>query len=154
MSEYVAPPDACTLCKERGKTWQGSDPRCAYPNDGAFVSENWSCATDGLLREVAYEAECSRVPLPYGMSKWWHEDQNYFVALLDGMYDGEDDGEPAPGDALWLSWYKHRGQTMATWLLDAYGPPRTPTAAETKRIAEYLSAKLRATHESETTEQK
>jgi hypothetical protein len=32
------------MCKQRGKTWEGADPQCAFEN-GIFSSENWNCAT-------------------------------------------------------------------------------------------------------------
>ena len=31
----------CTACQNRGKTWQGGDPVCAFPN-GVFDSSNWN----------------------------------------------------------------------------------------------------------------
>jgi len=43
---------ACRLCEQRGKTWEGSDPKCAFESYG-FSHDNWNCATMNRLREIA-----------------------------------------------------------------------------------------------------
>ena len=27
---------ACEMCRKRGKTWNGGDPVCSFPNGGSF----------------------------------------------------------------------------------------------------------------------
>jgi len=46
----------CRLCQERGKTWEGSDPRCAFVG-GVFTTDNWNCATMNRLRDMTGELE-------------------------------------------------------------------------------------------------
>jgi hypothetical protein len=49
---------ACKLCNERGKTWNGDDPVCAFEN-GVFSNDNWNCATMNKLRNISEELDKS-----------------------------------------------------------------------------------------------
>jgi hypothetical protein len=84
----------CRYCAERGKTWSGSDPRCAFREDGTFDPENWACASMLELREVAkrLEVHC-------------RDDQ---AAASIGAVPFE--GETYTGYIV-MSWYKERGRT-------------------------------------------
>jgi hypothetical protein len=84
---------ACKRCIERGKTWNGGDPKCAFES-GVFDTDNWMCATMNALRD---KAEDNRV---------YNNDQS--GALLP---DGE-------GSYIVLSWYKNRGRTEGAWVFD------------------------------------
>lgn len=102
----------CKLCTERGKTWQGDDPECAFET-GTFSAKNWNCATMGKLRNLCED------------STVWNEDQN--AALLCG----ED------CDHVVLSWYKRRGRTEGAYMLnDGIATPLTLEEAE-KVIVKY-----------------
>jgi hypothetical protein len=43
---------ACPRCQKRGKTWNGNDPRCGFPDGKSFSADNWNCATLNRLREL------------------------------------------------------------------------------------------------------
>jgi hypothetical protein len=110
----------CKACKERGQTWNGSPPKCAF-EEGHFSRENWNCATANAIRDLVYEGQN---PMPEGVDYRYCEDQKYatvHVADIDG---------PGPALALWVSWYKSRGGTDAMWLLEEYSEPRQPTEAD------------------------
>jgi hypothetical protein len=83
----------CKRCIERGKTWNGGDPKCAFES-GVFDTDNWMCATMNALRD---KAEDNRV---------YNNEQS--GALLP---DGE-------GSYIVLSWYKNRGRTEGAWVFD------------------------------------
>ena len=82
----------CKECEKRGKTWEGSDPRCAFDSSGKFklneagLGDNWNCATLNTIREYMYDNDFVH----------WSEDNNVGVAVYDGMF-------------LILHWYKRRG---------------------------------------------
>lgn len=77
----------CKACKARGKTWNGGDPKCAFP-EGVFTEENWMCATMSLLRSKVED------------SAFAHDDHNTALIALDD--------NPR---ILLLNWYKSRGCT-------------------------------------------
>lgn len=77
----------CAACETRGKTWNGGDPQCAFP-DGVFTEANWRCATMSLLRRKVEEAAFE------------HEDHSTAMITLDD--------NPR---ILLLHWYKSRGCT-------------------------------------------
>ncbi len=112
----------CKACAARGKTWNGSDARCAFET-GAFSAENWNCATLNALRDLVYEGQN---PMPPGVDYRYCDDQKYATVHIDGV---ELDGERI-GLALWVSWYKSRGSTEAVWLLSESAAPRAPTERE------------------------
>lgn len=104
---------ACQMCEERGKTWAGDDPRCAFKT-GRFSSDNWNCATMNALRDAAEGGDLKR----------WSEDQWFALLVADGR-------------ALALSWYKRRGRTEVCMLLEI--EPRPPTENECLEILGMLS---------------
>jgi hypothetical protein len=91
----------CKRCRERGKTWEGANPKCAFPS-GVFRSDNWNCATMNELRELADSAAA------------WSEDQH--AALL-----------PWEGEFIVLGWYKHRGRTEVARVISTSATLRTLT---------------------------
>ena len=38
----------CHMCVARGKTWSGSDPKCAFLADGTFTADNWGLRVDAV----------------------------------------------------------------------------------------------------------
>lgn len=122
---------SCNMCKERGQTWNGGAPQCAFEDGGVFSPDNWNCATVNAIRDICYEGQ----DLPYGVDYQYCEDQKYATIKTDGIED-----MPM---ALWVSWYKSRGGTEAMWLLDNYDPPRQPTEQECVDIIEAYKQQAR-----------
>lgn len=119
----------CKLCKERGQTWNGGAPQCAFVGD---LSDNWNCATLNAIRDICYEGQRE---MPVGVDYQYCEDQKYATVKIDDVRDGRGN---RIGLALWVSWYKSRGKTDALWILSDDAPPREPTEAElTAIIAHY-----------------
>lgn len=86
----------CRRCKERGKTWEGDDPECAFTKT-FFSPDNWNCATMNALRDLAEERTI------------WNDDSQ--AAIL-----------PIPdGGFLVLRWYKNRGRTEVAAVLSTDG---------------------------------
>ncbi len=108
---------ACKMCKERGKDWDGDDPRCAF--DGDFA-DNWNCATLNAIRVICYEGQH---PMPDGVAYTYCDDMKYATIRISEV-DGID------GLALYVEWYKSRGTTDAVWLLGGADEPRQPTEEE------------------------
>lgn len=121
------PARACRMCRERGKTWNGGDPECAFPNGGQFTVENWNCATANALRDISGQDE----PHDNADHRWFN-DQNYSTILVDAV-----DLSSGPAYALWMTWYKHRGRTEGLWLLGG-DEPRKPTEEDAVEIIEAL----------------
>jgi hypothetical protein len=88
----------CPRCATRGKTSQGSDPKCAFP-DGVFTGDNWNCATMNVLRKIA------------DIHAVYCEDE--YAALLP---------YPDSGSFIVLKWYKRRGKTDIAAMLDGFNP--------------------------------
>ena len=119
---------SCAECVARGKTWKGSEPKCAF-NSGRF-SENWNCATAGLIRDICDEGQTL---LPDGIDYAYCDDDKYATIKVDEI---EIEGGPL---ALWVSWYKNRGSTQAMWFLFDGVPPRVPTETECLLVAKFYS---------------
>lgn len=108
----------CAACKNRGQTWPGSPPTCAFDDwDG-----NWNCATLNAIREIVCEGQS---PMPSGVDYNYCDDMKYATVYCDHI-------ELPSGHAmaLWVAWYKSRGGTDALWLLNHDGSPRKPTEAD------------------------
>jgi hypothetical protein len=87
---------ACKRCEERGKTWEGSDPVCAFKS-GTFSADNWRCATMSELRKLC------------GSDVVWSEDQN--AALLP----------TGDGGHVVMTWYKSRGRVDGAYIMTCEG---------------------------------
>lgn len=127
------PKEPCPMCKARIKDWNGSDPECSFPDGGQFNCEGWNCATANAIRDLC--GESTDDDRAVGVDFQFCEDQKYVTIKIDhiDMPSGE------RWMALWVSWYKRRGQTEAMWLLSNYNPPRAPTAAECEAIITALN---------------
>jgi hypothetical protein len=121
----------CKMCSERGQTWRGSPPRCGFGEDGKMVEENWNCATINAIRDICYEGQND---MPPGVDYRYCDDQKYATIDLHRM-DGLDD-RPL---AMWVTWYKSRGETEGVWLMFDDQPPRRPTEAECLSIIDHYS---------------
>ena len=131
-----ARPMVCDACKARGKTREGSDPKCGFPN-GRFSLENWNCASLNALRDLVYEGQD---PMPSGVDYRYCEDQKYATVQVETI-------EGAGGAlALWVTWYKSRGGTDAVWLLFSSGEaPRPPTEDELMAVVRHYSPNVEVT---------
>jgi len=83
----------CNFCDERGKTWEGSDPKCAFEAE-IFNSDNWNCATMNKLRDLAVDC------------KAYADDQSCAIIPIPDDYE-----------FVILSWYKSRGRTEGAWIV-------------------------------------
>lgn len=127
----------CKKCLARKKDWEGDDPVCfleyQQENDNAqenFFHKNWNCATLNELRDICYEGQ----ELPYEVDYQYCDDQKYATIKINDI-------ENVEGLALWVSWYKNRGETDAVYILDDTLPPRFPTEDELVKIIDYFNNK-------------
>jgi hypothetical protein len=89
----------CSLCVEQG--WPddfGSEPQCAFTENGKFTADNWACATAMKLRSLATGEDWEREQ---------HSGDQKIATLpfFDGMF-------------LVIGWYKNRGTTEFVAVLD------------------------------------
>ena len=119
----------CKLCIERGKTWEGDSPICAFFQNK--FGDNWNCATVGKLRELCHDT----FNLPAGIDHQYCDDQHYVTIKVDHLELSDSD----PPLALWMTWYKNRGRTDAMWLLFDDCLPRVPTESECLKVIEAYS---------------
>lgn len=84
----------CAMCAQRGKTWDGDDPVCAFDTAGKFNASNWNCATMNKLREIA---------------------DGYGLRIRHDMAAASIGCVPFEGDDysgyIVMTWYKDRGRT-------------------------------------------
>ena len=86
----------CKECEKRGKTWNGSDPACAFPMD-YFSIDNFECATIGILRDY----------MEMMNSIFSDGDENLGVISYDNMF-------------IVLTWYKNRGRVQSFQLYNKH----------------------------------
>lgn len=104
----------CKLCTERGQTWSGSPPVCAFES-GQFSSKNWNCATCIAIR--ARMEDCDAV-------KWVSGDQRYGTLPLGDEFNEYFDDFVV---CVWATWYKSRGKTDVLFFLTDSSNVITPT---------------------------
>jgi hypothetical protein len=111
---------ACKLCNERGKTWNGDDPVCAFEN-GVFSNDNWNCATMNKLRNISEELDKSmRHDMSCGSIGYVPMDNDYTTDDFDTF-----------GGYIVMTWYKERGRTgNAVFMTDSETSPLTIKHAE------------------------
>ena len=107
----------CLSCRDRGKSWAGSDPVCAFDLSESF-NDNYACATLLELRELLHK--------PNDLIKGSVFEGQHSV-LVDLMFT-EFPNRHVVG--LYISWYKRRGSTEQIWLLSDNLDPRIPTEQE------------------------
>lgn len=105
----------CRRCSERGKTWSGDDPKCAFPN-GIFTPDNWNCATMNELRDIADEFDKTfRDDNSCGSIGYVPMDNDYAPNDFDTY-----------GGYIVMMWYKNRGSTRnALFMTDDETVPLT-----------------------------
>ena len=109
----------CGMCRERGKTWTGSDPRCAFEN-GVFNPDNWDCATMNALRERAEE-----------LGTDFRDDM---AAASIGYVPFE--SEDGAGYVV-MTWYKDRGRTGQAIVMWDDEEPRPLTEEDALAALDY-----------------
>ena len=116
---------ACKRCRQRGKTWPGDDPKCAFEaKSGRFDKGNWNCATMNALRSLVDPDD----------TPW--DAPNVIVNLDEriGVLAVPEDvtfKDIAPAAFLVLAWYKRRGRVGEARIMDSDGVGRlTLRAAE------------------------
>ncbi|MGG4089670.1 hypothetical protein ABEV65_19635 [Bacillus licheniformis] len=111
---------ACRLCEERGKTWEGSDPVCAFEN-GVFSPKNWNCATMSKLRRLSEGlGNSDRDDDSCGSIGYVPLSDNYAPATYEGY-----------GGYIVMMWYKERGRVgHALFMTDEGAEPLTLEHAE------------------------
>ncbi|QPI23260.1 hypothetical protein ICC24_07880 [Bacillus licheniformis] len=111
---------ACRLCKERGKSWEGSDPVCAFEN-GVFSPKNWNCATMSKLRRLSEGlGNSDRDDDSCGSIGYVPLSDNYAPATYEGY-----------GGYIVMMWYKERGRVgHALFMTDEGAEPLTLEHAE------------------------
>lgn len=123
----------CPSCVTRGKTWEGSDPKCAFTT-GVFSSNNWNCATLNKLRELTYlcanHVQHTRV-----------DEQNYCTLPLTEVPYFQTINSNETAVCLYFSWYKSRGLTEVLYIMFDTASPREPTLKEVEAIIDYYKEK-------------
>jgi hypothetical protein len=99
----------CKLCLERGKTWDGDDPRCAFET-GVFSPNNWNCATMNRLRQISRDK----------IGSYYRDD----MAAASIGYVPFEDGYVV------MTWYKDRGRTGNAFIAYDDEPIRELTEAD------------------------
>lgn len=133
QGRYVTPPTFCAACRQRGKTWDGADPKCAFEADAPFSMENWNCATAGLIRDICED-------------RAGHERVHHHETIYDQHYatiDLTDIELPSCKEyavVLCVVWYKHRGKTEQMYLLFDDQPAKRPTEADCLAIVEAIKS--------------
>jgi hypothetical protein len=115
---------SCKACFERGQTWSGSAPKCAFL-DGVFSSKNWNCATMNELRDLCGGA-WDTVPQ---VDRWACRDDMSSASF--GALWVPDHGDEG-GFYVAMSWYKNRGATGQAYMFcdDMVPHPLTVQEAE------------------------
>jgi hypothetical protein len=110
----------CKMCEERGKTWEGSNPKCAFKN-GIFTTDNWNCATMNELRRISRELDTyQRDDMSCGSIGYVRMDNNHAPDDFDTY-----------GGYIVMTWYKDRGRTgNAVFMTDEEMEPLTIKHAE------------------------
>lgn len=124
----------CKMCLERGKTWSGSDPTCAF-NAGEFNTDNWNCATMNRLREIATGY---LFPPPSGSFFARDDSDNASIGVLP-LGCGLDEDDWLQG-YLVMTWYKDRGRTGQAWIMNDDDPPMCLTLGMAEAILTIYNA--------------
>ncbi len=124
----------CLACQKRVKTWNGSDPKCAFESS-IFSSDNWNCETVSLIRRMIHKLIDTKncVKVQYTSS----EQRFATVDISDINIVSEDEVQPI---CLYIGWYKDRGCTECMWLMFETQQPRAPTEEECLKIIKHYTA--------------
>lgn len=92
----------CKMCQERGQTWAGAPPKCAFP-EGVFVTNNWNCATMNAIRDMVERNRFRR----------FHVDEERI-----GLIIAPETERLLPGFVV-ICWYKNRGKNPVARFMDS-----------------------------------
>ena len=102
------------LCRHGEKHWNGSDPECAFDEEGKFREENWNCFLLNTVRSLMNQhffVDDVDTDCPYGKC-WWDEDSYQGVLYLPcGDNWWNDERDELKGAVVLMTWYKSRGRT-------------------------------------------
>ncbi len=120
----------CKYCRERGKTWNGADPKCGFAT-GTFTAENWCCAALSELREIAEEQVFPSDD--YNGKRWRVNDVSFAIVPA---FNADDDlfGYIA------LSWYKDRGKCGQAYIFYDDDTPKPLTLKQVEMAIDYYRA--------------
>ena len=104
---------------ERGKTWEGGDPECAFTKT-FFSPENWNCATMNALRDLTEDRD------------FWESDNHAAMLPI-----------PHAGEFLVMRWYKNRGRVDVAAVLN----DQREFEAFSIRVAEHILDRIAAIDE-------
>ena len=151
--EYVSPPGVCPLCLERSKTWKGSNPKCAYPEDHrhSMREGNWNCATlnklrqlcdpfsdENLARRITLNTVIRGGDLSIGIL-WVPESPTRY-----GDSFTEPEQAPTYDFFIIMQWYENRGKVSKAFCVDHATDSRPLTFARAMAaIRRYEAAKRR-----------
>lgn len=125
----------CKLCLERGKTWNGDDPKCAFEYD-YFNTANWNCATMSRLRIIAEQ-----------LGTIMRDDNSCacigYVPLDADLYVPGRYGPPdMKSGYIVMTWYKERGRTGQALIMWDDEPPRPLTELEALQAIKNLGGTI------------
>jgi len=137
LKEVAEPqPKCCPRCKQQGKDWEGSDPKCAFSN-GVFTRDNWNCATASALRGLVNVASDS--------NGWKCRDD--LAAGSFGVLRVPSAAEDVVKGYVVMSWYKNRGCTGQIWVMEDDNPPHPITLEEAEAILKSYEALQKVANE-------
>lgn len=117
----------CPRCIERGKIWEGSDPKCAFEKPNEFSPKNWNCATANAIRDL-FPSEWECADGHPNSFKVRDDDQSSAAIHLRGI-----ELETTHAEILCVVWYKEHGQTEGMWLISHCGATK-PSLADCEAI--------------------
>lgn len=126
--KYVPDPHACPRCWKRGKTWQGSNPKCAF-RTSTFNTDNWNCATMSALRRLITSRD-------NGKRQTWHCREDMAAGTFGVLLIPEND---IINGYLCMTWYKSRGRTDMAVIMDGSNAPQLLTFEYAETILKALS---------------
>lgn len=112
----------CKMCQDRNQDWEGEAPKCGWVDDieaNTFSRGNWNCATLNALRTL-----CQPDRTVTNIDSHYCCDDNRFAVIDISDLDEVD------GLALWVEWYKDRGNTSDIRILGTSPQARHPTERE------------------------
>ena len=116
----------CHECKKRGKTWNGSDPICAFKNL-EFSNDNWNCATINIIRDLIdsdFHAGC------FGFRD---DMDNASIGVIPLPSKCDESGY------LVMTWYKERGRVGMAIIVNDDDNPKPLTRKTASQIIKYYS---------------
>ena len=114
---------SCKECVKRGKTWEGSNPKCAF-GEKVFTSNNWNCATMNLLRDKVEEFFTYR-----------NDMRSASIGIINIP---ESEKEDIQQGYLIMTWYKERGQTGQAYIMWDENEPQILTL----KTAEFILKRI------------